>query len=81
MNKVYDNGALMLGNIDMVINEVKREIKNDIDMVFTDKEELLKDLLELQKIGAEIVMINYENSMGHSIDYWDKNDRIELGEE
>lgn len=75
MNKLYDNGALLLGNIDMVIKEVKDEIEKDIDMVFTDKEDLLKDLLELKDI-ADIVMINYENPMGYTINYWDKNDEV-----
>ena len=73
MNKIYDNGALLIGNINMVINEVEREIKEDIDMVFTDKEELLKELLELKDI-AEIVYIDYENPMGYTINYWCKND-------
>lgn len=46
MNKVYDNGALMLGNIKMVIEEIEKEIKEDLDMCFVDQNELLKDLKE-----------------------------------
>ena len=72
MNKIYDNGALLIGNINMVINEVEREIKEDIDMVFTDKEELL--MLSKLKDIAEIVYIDYENPMGYTINYWCKND-------
>lgn len=79
MNNIYDNGALLIGNIDMVINEVKKEIKEDIDMVFTDKEELLKELEELKDI-ADIVYINYENPMGYTIDYWTERDIIKRGE-
>lgn len=79
MNKIYDNGALLIGNIDMVINEVKKEIKEDIDMVFTDKEELLKELEELKDI-ADIVYINYENPMGYTINYWTEKDIIKESE-
>lgn len=75
MNSIYDNGALMLGNIDMVIAEIEKELKEDIDMVFTEKEELLKELKEYQGI-AEIVYIEYENPMGYIINYWAKNDKI-----
>lgn len=75
MDNIYDNGALMLGNIDRVIAEIEKEIKENIDMVFTDKEELLKELKEYQGI-AEIVYIEYENPMGYTINYWTKNDKI-----
>lgn len=75
MYNIYDNGALMLGNIKDVINEVEDEIKKDIDMVFTDKEELLKELKELEDI-VDIVMVNYDNPMGYTIDYWTKNDMV-----
>lgn len=75
MKNIYDNGAIMLGNIDMVIAEIEKEIKEAIDMVFTDKEELLKELKEYQGI-AEIVYIEYENPMGYIINYWTKNDKI-----
>lgn len=75
MNNIYDNGALMIGNINEIIKEVKNEIKKDIDMCFIDKEDLLKDLEELKDI-ADIVCINYENPMGYSIDYWDNNDIV-----
>ena len=76
MENLYDNGALMLGNIDRVIEEVKKEIKEDVDMCFVDKKELLKDLQELKEVkDIEIVMVNYENSMGYTIDYWTYRDR------
>lgn len=75
MYNIYDNGALMLGNIKDVISEVENEMKKDIDMCFVDQEELLKDLKELEPI-ADIVMINYDNPMGYTIDYWDSNDIV-----
>lgn len=77
MNKIYDNGALMLGNVQMVINEVESEIKEDIDMVFTDKEDLLEELKEIKNIDNNmIVCVNYENPMGYTINYWRENDII-----
>ena len=76
MNSIYDNGALLIGNIDLVIKEVEKEIKEDIDMVFTDKEELLKDLKELKEINVSIVYVDYENPMGYTINYWQENDKI-----
>ena len=76
MENIYDNGALLIGNIDKVIEEVEKEIKEDIDMVFTDKEELLKELLEIKDLGAEIVYINYERPTGYELNYWYKRDII-----
>lgn len=76
MNKIYDNGGIMLGNIDLVIKEIKREIENEIDMSDANTEELLKDLedLKVQVPSVEIVSVNYDTGMGYSFDYWTKND-------
>lgn len=77
MKNIYDNGALMLGNVQDLIMEIEREIKKDIDMLGADMEELIKDLKELRDIDYEmIVCINYDNGMGYSIDYWSSNDII-----
>lgn len=76
MENIYDNGALLIGNIDKVIKEVEKEIEKDIDMVFTDKEELLKELNEIKELGVEIVYINYERPMGYELNYWYKKDII-----
>ena len=77
MNKIYDNGALMLGNVQDLIMEIEREIKQDIDMFCADMEDILKDLKELRDIDYEMVVcINYDNGMGYSIDYWSSNDII-----
>ena len=76
MKNVYDNGALMLGNIQNVIKEVEYEMKEDIDMVFADKESILKELKELELIDNEmIVCINYEKQ-DFDITYWVKEDKI-----
>lgn len=71
MNKIYDNGALMIGNI----KEIIKYIENDETLETWEFEDLLNDLKELND-KVEIVMINYENPMGYSIDYWNKDDEI-----
>lgn len=78
MNKVYDNGAMMIGNIDLVIKEIKREIKEATDMYDIELENLLKDLedLKVQVPNIDIICIDYDTGMGCSFDYWRKNDEI-----
>ena len=71
MNSIYDNGALMIGNI----KEIIKYIENDETLETWEFEDLLNDLKELND-KVEIVMINYENPMGYSIDYWNKDDEI-----
>ena len=78
MNNIYDNGAIMLGNIQDVIARVEKEIKENLDMCFVDQKELLKDLKELRDVDYDmIVAINYDNGMGYSIDYWDRKDKVQ----
>lgn len=78
MNSVYVNGDMLIGNIDLVIKEIKREIEKDIDMLDVSTEELLKDLedLKIQVPNVSIVCINYDNGMGYSFDYWRTDDEI-----
>ena len=76
MKNIYDNGALMIGTINDVLAEVEKEMKENIDMVFTDQEELLQELKEIKEDGAEIVYINYERPMGYELNYWMKNDNV-----
>ena len=76
MKNIYDNGALMIGTINDVLAEVEKEMKENIDMVFTDQEELLQELKEIKEDGAEIVYINYERPMGYELNYWMKNDIV-----
>ena len=74
---IYDNGAVMLGKVANVIAEVQHEIDIDLDMVFTDKLELLEDLKEIYNEDKDaIVCINYENPMGYSIIQWTYDDII-----
>ena len=74
MNNIYDNGAIMLGNVKMVKEEIKRQMEQDIDMCFADMEEILKDLEEFA--NETIVAINYDCGMGYSIDYWQEDDKV-----
>lgn len=74
MNKIYDNGAIMLGNVKMVREEIQKEMKENVDMFCADMEEILKDLKEFS--NQTIVAINYDNGMGYSIDYWHENDIV-----
>lgn len=79
MKNIYDNGALMLGNVQQVIAELEKEMEKNIDVMYVDTEELLKDLKELEKVDKDmIVCINYDNGMGYSIDYWNSNCKLEV---
>lgn len=73
---IYDNGALMVGNIDTIIEEIKKELDIYLDMAAIDMYELLKDLEKLKEVNAKIVCINYDNGLNYSIDYWSENDKI-----
>ena len=70
MNNVYDNGELLLGQVDKVIDYLGLMYYEE----GIDVNDLINDLRELDKNG--IVCVNYDNPMGYSIDYWDKKDII-----
>lgn len=77
MNKIYDNGSLMLGNVQDLIMEIERQKRVSVDMLDADMDEILKDLKELRDIDYEMVVcINYDNGMGYTIYYWRENDII-----
>lgn len=79
MINIYDNGAIMLGTVKMVREEIEKEIKEDIDMCCVDANEILEDLKDLDDEG--IVAINYDCGMGYYIDYWYKSDIVKRGGE
>ena len=82
MKNIYDNGALRLGNVQDLIMEIEREIKEDIDMLGADMEDILKELKELRDIDYDMVVcINYDNGMDYSIDYWSSKDIVKKGGE
>ena len=76
MNRVYDNGAIMLGNKKDIVNQ----IYNNMLVEENDEEymEILKDLEELS--NETIVAINYDCGMGYTIDYWHEDDIIKESE-
>lgn len=66
MNKIYDNGALMLGNVQDILEYLATQNEDlELEMVT----EIVEELEELEE--DTIVCVNYEHPMGWSIDYWD----------
>jgi hypothetical protein len=74
MNKIYDNGTILLGTIYNVKEYLCRHCEDLED---------IKDLIEdLENYDANsIVAINYDCGMGYSIDYWHENDIVKEYEE
>lgn len=72
MNKVYDNGYKMIGKVENILNIMQESHnKGAIDVDFM--QELSKELEYYEK--SDIVLINYDNPMGFTIDeYWKEND-------
>lgn len=75
MNKIYDNGALLVGNISDIIAKIENQDENLLEV---DKDEILKHLYELKYTdNAEIVCINYcYNGTCYDLDYWTRGDVI-----
>jgi len=67
MNKIYDNGEILLGKVKDIIEYTKKQGTIDEEM-----EEILQDLKDFE--DNTIVAINYDNGMGYTIDYWDEKD-------
>ena len=68
MNKIYDNGELLLGQVDQVIDYLGLMYYEE----GIDVNDLINDLRELDKNG--IVCVNYDNGMGCTFDYWSSDD-------
>ena len=68
MNKVYDNGYKLLGTV----KNIKKDIENNIRT--SDIEEQLYEILEELKEykDNEIVIIDYDNPMGYTIESFGK---------
>lgn len=69
MNKIYDNGTMVLGRKDMLYKYLLDNSEETWEV-----EEMLKDISELK--DNTIIAINYDLGMGYSIDYWEENDVI-----
>lgn len=72
MNNIYDNGANVLGTVYNVKEYIARNCED-----FEEIKELIEDLEDLD--ADTIVNVNYDNPMGYSIDYWNKEDLIKEG--
>ena len=75
MNKLYDNGSYLLGNINVVINDIERKINDTNVNLYGDMvdeyKELLDELVEVRdNDNAKYVVVNYENPMGYTFEYW-----------
>lgn len=70
MNKIYDNGIMLLGTKKMVYDY----ILNDETLEKWEYEDLLKELEELS--NETIVAINYCFGMGYSMDFWNEDDIV-----
>lgn len=71
LNCVYDNCEKIIGNV----KNVKQYVENNCE----DYEEV-KDMIEELKNFEEntIVLLDYNNGMGFTIDYWTEKDKQEL---
>lgn len=69
MNNIYDNGTMVLGNV----KNMKVYLLENFNL--EDEDIYDKELFEfLDTLSDEtIVAINYDNGMGYSMDYWNKD--------
>lgn len=66
MDKVYDNGTMVLGNVKNLKEYICRNC-GDLEEV----KEIIQDLEDLDE--DTIVALNYDCGMGYSIEYWNKD--------
>ena len=77
MNKVYDNGSVLLGEKYNIIQYCKRQL-NKIGIDKDDREEIEKLLEEIKDYNNnDILTINYDFGMGlFIIDIWEDTDKV-----
>ena len=69
MQNIYDNGRLCLGEV----GKIRQQLIDNAEETW-EIEDILVELKELE--DNTIVAINYDNSMGYSIEYWTTKDII-----
>ena len=69
MDKIYDNGEMVLGNVYNLKDYICRNCEDCEEI-----KEIIKDLEDLDE--DTIVALNYDNGMVYYIDYWSKNDIV-----
>lgn len=74
MNKIYDNGEILLGRAKDILNYMENNNNSFDENDYIDIKNDLKELLESDE--DVIVYVNYDNGMGYFIDYWNKDDEI-----
>lgn len=73
MKYVYDNGYYVLGQVDKVLEYLRKNITT------SDMEEQVNDMIqELTEYyeTTDIVSIYYENAMGYTIETWKQEDIV-----
>ena len=73
MQNIYDNGRVCLGEV----GKIRQQLIDNAEETW-EIEDILAELKELE--DNTIVAINYDNSMGYSIEYWTTKDIITQGE-
>lgn len=70
---IYDNGEKLLGNV----YDLKYYINKYSNM--WDNNEIVRDIThDLEDLDEnDLVVINYDNPMGYTIDYWKESDKYE----
>ena len=68
MGYIYDNGYKLLGLKQDLISYLRDSL------ITSDMEEEIYDIIkELQELEDDtVVVINYDNGMGYTIDYWEE---------
>ena len=69
MQNIYDNGRLCLGEV----GKIRQQLVDNAEETW-EIEDILEELKEFE--DNTIVAINYDNSMGYSIEYWTTKDII-----
>lgn len=79
MNKIYDNGYMLLGEYKHLLKFVDKQLidNEDDEIILTIKQELE----DLKLDDDTIVCINYDSGMGNTYDWWDKKDCMESEED
>ena len=78
MNKVFDNGELLLGtkfNIETYCKEKMSHFLQICDNYVAETfQEILEEISDFE--DTDILAVNYESGMGMSIDCWGRNDVV-----
>lgn len=75
MNNVYDNGTMIIGELNKVIDYIARNDKEE------EYKDLIEDLEHLKQFNGVIVCVNYDLGMGYSIEWWENSHIVNNSEE